>query len=80
MLVGNDMENSQALIALEKVKPRNMFPMHAGGSEYVFRDFAKLALEKGIKTKIICSKNRGDMFLYKNSQIQPVDSYQEILE
>jgi ankyrin repeat protein len=80
MLAGNQMDNREALITLEKVKPRTMFPMHAGGSEYVFTAFAKSALEKGIKTKIVCSKNRGDMFLYKNSQIQPLDSYKEILK
>lgn len=78
MLAGNDMDNSEALIALEKVKPRNMFPMHAGGSEYVYQEFRELALKRGIKTKIICSKNRGDMFIYKNTEIQPIDSYKEI--
>lgn len=80
MLAGSDMDNSEALIALEKVKPRNMFPMHAGGSEYIFLKFAELARKKGIKTKIICSQNRGDMFVYRNSGIRPVDSYKEILE
>lgn len=79
MLAGNDMDNSEALVALEKVKPRNMFPMHAGGSEYAYMEFAELAGKRGIKTKIICSRNRGDMFMYRDTKILPVNSYDEII-
>lgn len=80
MLAGNDMDNSEAMITLEKVKPLNMFPMHAGGSEYVFKEFAKSVRKKGFKTKIFCSKNRGDMFLYRDSTVRPINSYREILK
>lgn len=79
MLAGNEMDNREATIALNKVKPRNMFPMHAVGSEYVFSAFAKLALKKGIKSNIICVRNRGDMFLYRNDKIKPMISYEAII-
>ncbi len=80
MLAGNDMDNSEALIALEKVKPRHMFPMHAGGSEYVLLEFAERARKKGLKTKITCCRNRGDMYLYKDSLLHPLDSYNQFIE
>ncbi|MCP4221310.1 MAG: hypothetical protein GY765_42180 [bacterium] len=80
MLAGNQMDNNEAFIALEKVKPRHMFPMHAGGSEYVFLEFDETAAKKGIKTIITCSKNRGDMFLYKDSRVQSLDSYRQIIK
>ncbi len=79
ILAGNPMDNEEAFTALEKVKPRHMFPMHAGGSEYVFREFAETARKKGIKTKITCCKNRGDMFLYKDSRVQSLDSYKQFI-
>ena len=66
MLAGNPMDNEEALIALEKVQPRFMFPMHSGGSEYVYKAFAREAGKKQLKTKVICAENRGDRFRYRN--------------
>lgn len=79
MLAGNDMDNREAIVALERVKPQNMFPMHAGGSEYVYKEFAESAARQGIKTKIFCGRNRGDMFLYRKKKVTKADSYKEIL-
>jgi len=70
MLAGGRMDNKEALIALEKVKPQYMFPMHAGGSEYVFKTFAQLTGEKKITSKIICARNRGDSFIYRKGEIK----------
>jgi predicted transcriptional regulator len=66
MLAGNPMDNEEALIALEKVQPRFMFPMHSGGSEYVYKAFARETVKKKLKTTIICAENRGDRFRYRD--------------
>ncbi len=78
MLAGNDMDNREAMIALDKVKPQNMFPMHSMGSEYVYKAFAESARKKGIKANIVCAQNRGDMFLYRHNRIQTVTTYEAI--
>ena len=55
--------------ALEKLSPKVMFMMHAGGKEYMHFEFIKKAAKKHFKTKIICAWNRGDRFFYKNNNI-----------
>jgi ankyrin repeat protein len=70
MLAGNEMDNEEALYALETVQPRYMFPMHAGGSEYVYKEFADFLKGKKVKTEIICAENRGDKFEYIKGRIK----------
>jgi hypothetical protein len=69
MIAGNPMDDEEALIALQKVQPRLMFPMHAGGSEYMFRTIAGMAEKKGLKTRVICAQNRGDRYVYRNGNL-----------
>ncbi len=64
MLAGNAMDNEEALYALQTIKPKYMFPMHAGGNEYVYKEFADFVKGKKVKTEIICAENRGDKFEY----------------
>ncbi len=64
MLAGSAMDNAEALYALQTVQPKYMFPMHAGGSEFMYKEFADFVKGKKVKTKIICAENRGDKFEY----------------
>lgn len=70
MLVGNAMDNEEALYALQTVQPKYMFPMHAGGNEYVYKEFADFVKGKKVKTEIICAENRGDKFEYIKGKIK----------
>jgi ankyrin repeat protein len=72
MLAGNAMDNEEALYALQTVKPRYMFPMHAGRNEHVYKEFAEYVKEKGekVKTEIVCASNRGDKFEYIKGKIK----------
>jgi len=69
MLAGNPMDDGEALIALQKVQPRLMFPMHAGGSEYMFRTIASTAEKEGLRTRVICAQNRGDRYVYRDGHL-----------
>ena len=69
MLAGNPMDNEEALIALQKVQPRLMFPMHAGGSEYMFRTIASTAEKESLRTRVICAQNRGDRYIYRDGNL-----------
>ena len=70
MLAGNVMDNEEALYALQTVQPKYMFPMHAGGNEYVYKEFADFVKGKRVKSKIICAENRGDKFKFSNGRIK----------
>jgi len=70
MQAGNAMDNEEALYALQTVKPKYMFPMHAGGNEHVYKEFADFVKGEKVKTEIICAENRGDMFGYIKGRIK----------
>jgi ankyrin repeat protein len=55
--------------ALEKLKPKVMFPMHVLGFEYQYDDFARESKES-TKTKFACAENKGDCFLYAKGKIK----------
>ncbi|UCC39738.1 MAG: ankyrin repeat domain-containing protein [Candidatus Aminicenantes bacterium] len=57
---------------LEKLQPKVMFPMHAAGFEYLYKDFVKEASKDKFKakTKFICSGNKGDRFIYSKGKIK----------
>ncbi|MDY6863303.1 MAG: MBL fold metallo-hydrolase [Thermodesulfobacteriota bacterium] len=54
--------------AIEKFLPKVMFPMHTGGKEDIYKEFAGEA-EK-IKTEIHYAQKKGDSFLYQNERIK----------
>jgi L-ascorbate metabolism protein UlaG (beta-lactamase superfamily) len=62
-------EGEGALLRIERLIPRAMFPMHYGGRENHYKEFAELALEKIANVNIICAENRGDRFLYRNGHV-----------
>jgi ankyrin repeat protein len=73
MLAGNTMDNEEALYALQTVKPKYMFPMHGGGNEHVYKEFADYVRGKKLKTQIICAENRGDRFKYSEGRIKRME-------
>lgn len=70
MLAGNAMDNEEALFALRTVEPKYMFPMHGGGNEHVYKEFADSVKGEKFKTEIICAENRGDKFEYIKGRIK----------
>lgn len=55
--------------AIEKLMPKIVFPMHAEGREFVYKEFAGKVKEKNPNTKVICAENRGDRYFYNNGKI-----------
>jgi ankyrin repeat protein len=60
-----------AYYAVKKLAPAVWFPMHAGGGEDRYQEFAKEAHEKGLKTPMYCAENSGDRFFFR----QGADKY-----
>ncbi|MGB7053706.1 MAG: ankyrin repeat domain-containing protein [bacterium] len=67
--IGNDWQNEEALLTIESVQPKVMFPFHARERESVYKDFSQQAAERDVKSQIICAENRGDRFFYANGSI-----------
>lgn len=55
--------------AMEKLKPKAIFPMHAGGNEHLYEEFAHEAEKKKIRINVHYAKNKGGVFFYKNGRI-----------
>ncbi|MDQ7797599.1 MAG: ankyrin repeat domain-containing protein [Candidatus Edwardsbacteria bacterium] len=51
-----------ALYAIEKLRPRAVFPMHAGDGGQAYREFAREARKEGIKVPVNCPDFSGDRF------------------
>jgi L-ascorbate metabolism protein UlaG (beta-lactamase superfamily) len=54
-----------AFYTIETLKPKWTFPMHSGGCEHYYREFADKAAERSLNTRVLCAKKAGDVFLYK---------------
>jgi L-ascorbate metabolism protein UlaG (beta-lactamase superfamily) len=67
--IGNDWQNEEALLTIESVQPKVVFPFHARERESVYRDFAEQAVESDVKAQIISTENRGDRYFYANGSI-----------
>lgn len=59
--------------AIEKLRPKVMLPMHAGGKEYLYKEFAQEAEKKNLKTKVCYCLNRGDELIYQNGEIKKLN-------
>jgi ankyrin repeat protein/L-ascorbate metabolism protein UlaG (beta-lactamase superfamily) len=57
--------NKGAVYAVEKLSPGLMFPMHAGGKEYYYKEFAREIRNKQINTPINYAEKQGQRFIYK---------------
>jgi SAM-dependent methyltransferase len=54
---------------LQNLKPQVLFPMHYGGREEKYREFARDLKKAGIDIPVICPANPGDRFEYRNGAI-----------
>jgi L-ascorbate metabolism protein UlaG (beta-lactamase superfamily) len=68
--VYDDRTNEGAYYAIEKLSPKATFPMHCGWDERLYKEFAKNAQKKGIKAKIVPAEKKGDVFHYKEGNIE----------
>ena len=55
---------------IETLQPQVMIPMHAGGNEQLYKEFAQEAEKKKFKTNVHYAKSKGDRFFYQNSKIK----------
>lgn len=55
---------------VKKLSPTAVFPMHAGGNEMRYLEFAKKAGEKGLKTHFCCARNNGDVFVLYDGKVK----------
>ena len=55
---------------LEKLMPKVMFPMHAGGKEHIFKEFAQEAKMKKFTTNVHYAESKGDRFFYQDNKIK----------
>jgi ankyrin repeat protein len=62
-------EGEGALFRINKFAPKAMFPMHYGGREYRYEEFADFASEKIANVNIICAENRGDRFFFRDDHV-----------
>ncbi len=69
MLAGDRIDNNEALVALDLIQPRFMYPMHQIGSEYKFELFTNEVSSRDLRTRIFCPENRGDRFEYRNGEV-----------
>ena len=46
----------------ELLKPKVVFPIHAGGREYMYGAFARKAADKKLPSRVVCAENKGDRF------------------
>ena len=55
--------------SLEKLKPVQVYPMHAMQREYVLKEFAELVDVAKSGCQIVCSENRGDNYTYSKNMV-----------
>ena len=61
---------SLANLDMVKLLPKVLFPMHAGGSEYRYLEFAEDAKVNNCTAKICCAKASGDRYVYRKGSIK----------
>jgi len=59
--------------AIEHLKPKVLFPMHAGHAPYIYRDFVQEAAKKNYDTQLAYALNDGDRFLYQLGKITKIE-------
>jgi L-ascorbate metabolism protein UlaG (beta-lactamase superfamily) len=55
--------------SIDKLNPKQVFPMHAFQREYTLKEFAELAEQKKSQTNIVCAENKGDNFMYNSTSV-----------
>jgi ankyrin repeat protein len=59
--------------AIEHLKPKVLFPMHAGHASYLYRDFVEAAADENYDTQLTYALNEGDRFLYRQGTITKIE-------
>ncbi|HEY4784520.1 MAG TPA: ankyrin repeat domain-containing protein [Bacteroidales bacterium] len=54
---------------INKLNPKQVYPMHAFQREYLLKEFADIAKERNTKAGIVCVENMGDNSLYNNKAL-----------
>lgn len=55
--------------AMEKLQPKVIFPIHAGGKEHLYEEFAYEVEKRKLRTNVHYARNKGDVFFYKKGRI-----------
>jgi ankyrin repeat protein len=55
---------------VKSLSPGVIFPMHAGGGEHRYYEFAREVREKGLKTPVLAAANSGDYFFISGGKIK----------
>jgi len=58
--------------AMDKLKPRILFPMHSGDAFYRYQEFAEKSAGKCPDTRIEYAEYRGDSFVYEKGAQAPI--------
>lgn len=51
-----------AKYVIEKISPKVLFPMHGGGREYLYKDFAEDIKENEFNSKIVCAERLSNVW------------------
>ena len=75
IIIGRDLSRWESITkgvfyTLEKLLPKVMFPMHAGGKEHIYKEFAQEAENKKFTTKVHYAESKGDRFFYQDNRIK----------
>lgn len=56
-------------LILDGLRPRAVFPMHDGGQEAAYQEFAADCRREGVPYPVHCPARRGDAFIYRNGKV-----------
>jgi len=59
--------------AIEHLRPKVAFPMHAGHAPYFYREFVEGAAEYDYDTQLAYALNEGDRFQYKQGKVTKIE-------
>lgn len=60
--------NNGDIYFVKKLKPKMLFPMHGGGMEKEYKEFADAAKKVGLKTEVIHASRPGESFVLKTGK------------
>jgi L-ascorbate metabolism protein UlaG (beta-lactamase superfamily) len=67
---GGGIVNRGDLYTIERLRPGITFPMHRGGAEDAYRDWARAVTDTRPGTEIRFPSRRGEVFIYEDGRIR----------
>ena len=61
--------NDSVQYSLEKMKPTVWFPTHAGGKEFLYREYAEVIAGLNLPSRMVCPDYRGDRWKFENGAV-----------